>query len=409
MKGFLEPSVWGKRKAPLPLIPHCDACGLYKHCETPKMPVSGAGRRKILILAEAPGANEDREGVQLIGNAGTKLSEMLYSLGVDMRRDCWLTNAVICRPSFKDGKNRTPDKKEVDACRPNLVKTLRELSPDVVIPIGKVGIESIIPLAWRPGEVKEVKRWAGWRIPSIKLNTWICPTYHPSYLLREEEIRNNVPTMFTKWHLQRALALKGKPHKEIPNYRKQCQLILDHEAASKAVHELMSRKLPLAFDYETNMLKPDSPDSEILCCSVSDGERSIAFPWYGDAITAVKSLLRSDVPKISANLRFEERWTRRHLKIRVNNWFWDTLPGAHWLDCRPEICSLKFQSFVLLGVEDYDYVIDAYRSSKNNESNSRNRLKEVEIKELLMYCALDSLFEVLVAKKQRKLGGFHDV
>ena len=70
---------------------------------------------------------------------------------------------------------------------------------------------------------------------------------------------------------------------------------------------------------------------------------------------------------------------------------------------------MKFQSFVLLGVEDYDYVIDDYRSSKNNESNSQNRLKEVEIKELLMYCALDSLFEVLVAKKQRKLGGFHDV
>ena len=69
------------------------------------MPVSGEGRKGVLIVAEAPGYNEDQQGVQLVGNAGQELTRLLFNIGVRMRRDCWLTNSVICRPSYPDGAN----------------------------------------------------------------------------------------------------------------------------------------------------------------------------------------------------------------------------------------------------------------------------------------------------------------
>src|SRR5688572_528647 len=81
-----------------PTIPKCGACGLLKGCKSPKMPVSGKGAKGILIIGEAPGRDEDIQGRPFVGATGEKLETTLRKLGVEMRRDCWLTNALICRP-----------------------------------------------------------------------------------------------------------------------------------------------------------------------------------------------------------------------------------------------------------------------------------------------------------------------
>src|ERR1035438_486907 len=144
MKGLFQPSTWQQMKAPLSLVPQCESCNLYRHCKSPKMEVTGQGRRRVLIVAEAPGENEDHLGRQLVGIAGAELSKILLSIGINLRQDCWLTNAIICRPMDDDLNNRTPSSKEIDFCRPNLSKTLLSLKPDVVIPLGKAALESLI-------------------------------------------------------------------------------------------------------------------------------------------------------------------------------------------------------------------------------------------------------------------------
>jgi len=401
-KGFFPQTIWKKQARPLPLIPDCDKCGLYKLCNSPKMPVSGKGRRRVLIVAEAPGENEDRQGYQLVGNAGMELVKILYKLGINMRKDCWLTNANICRPTDENGSNRTPTDSEIAYCRPNLIKTLKELSPDVIIPLGESALKSLIPLAWKDGEVSDVGAWVGWNIPSVKLNAWICPTYHPSFLLRNKE--PVIALMMTN-HLREAFKHKSKPWKEKPDWENRVFRLYNSVAAAKAIREMMIQGEPLAFDYETNMKKPDSDKAEIICCSLSNGRESIAFPWDGEAIEAMSDFLRSDIPKIGANLQFEERWTRKKLGFGVRNWRggWDTVTGAHWLDCRSGICSVKFQSFVLLGAEDYSSWVEPFLRSK--DSNSPNRIREIGIPDLLLYCGLDSLFEYLIAQKQMKEAG----
>ena len=160
----------------------------------------------------------------------------------------------------------------------------------------------------------------------------------------------------------------------------------------------MEMNKPLSFDYETNRLKPDHRDARIVCCSVSNGETSIAFPWQGKAIKTMKFFLDSNIPKIGYNALFETRWTKRELGIDINNWIWDGMLAAHVLDNRKKITGLKFQSFVLLGQESYDDVVKPFFYTEG--SNIENRIREVSLDKLLTYCAMDSLLEWKVAEIQ---------
>lgn len=405
MKGFFPESDFKRQKQPLLLIPQCGACGLYKDCHSPKMAVSGKGKMKILIVAEAPGENEDRRGLQLVGNAGMELVRLLDKVGINMRRDCWLTNSVICRPTNKEGRNRTPSSEEIEFCRPNLAKTLNDLKPNVIVPLGGVACHSVIPLAWKEdGEQFNITRWAGWCIPSVRLNAYICPTYHPSYLLRaggEEEgssaNRQAIEFHMLK-HLRKITALEGKPWKEKPNYEQQVEIELDDEKAANRILVMMAFGRPMAFDLETSTLKPDGPHAKILCCSVSDGKSTLAFLWGKKVAEQMKIFAQSNIKKIGANLRFEERWFRKHLGCGVKNWWWDVVNGSHWLDCRSHISSVKFQQFVQFGVDDYNRAVEPFMKAAN--SNSPNQLHKVDRNTLLTYCGLDSLFEVQLAYRQ---------
>mgnify|MGYP001766403057 CR=1 FL=1 len=74
----------------------CMECGLYKNCISPKMPVTGKGKKEILILSEGPGKNEDEQNKQLIGEAGQLLRSRLKECGLSLDEDFWKTNAVTC-------------------------------------------------------------------------------------------------------------------------------------------------------------------------------------------------------------------------------------------------------------------------------------------------------------------------
>lgn len=378
------------QKSPPPLLPRCGQCQLYKHCKSPKMPPSGKGRKRILICGEAPGETEDEEGLQFVGKSGRYLQRVLNKFGIDMRRDCWITNAVICRPE----SNILP-KQAADHCQPNLTKTLRELKPDVIITLGAVPTKSLLSLVWKEN-VGGISKWAGFCIPCHEPNAWIVPTFHPSYC---ERMQDPVVDMFFERHIQLALEKEGKPWEEIPKWEKEVQCILDPKEAAEKIHGLIESPF-VAWDLETNTLKPDSKKSQIVCCALSDGITTIAFPWYGVAIKAMHEFIRSDTPKGGYNLKFESRWTNKEFGCRVKNWYWDGMIGAHVLDNRPGITSLKFQSFVRLGQQDYNTHIHPYLKSKG--SNLENRIKEIEIMDLLRYCGMDALLEWKVDVLQMK-------
>jgi hypothetical protein len=160
-----------------------------------------------------------------------------------------------------------------------------------------------------------------------------------------------------------------------------------------------------AFDYESNMLKPDDKSAEIFCASICfDGKRTIAFPWQGKAIRAMREFVQHPVPKIAANLMMEDRWTRKILGVEVNNWLFDTCIGGHVEDNRSGVSSLDFQAFVQCGQPVYSHAVKPYLKAKG--ARKRNKIHKVPLRDLLIYNGLDSLLTYKVAMRQRKALGF---
>ena len=390
-KGFFSKSEIATQH--VPRTPRCGLCGLSKTCISPKMKPDGEGRKKILIVAEAPGRNEDEMNTPLVGKAGKRLKRTLKKLGVNLARDCWRTNAVICRPP----ENETPNSEKIEACRPNLLQTIKILDPNVIILLGGVAVESFLPTIWKE-KTASVGKWAGFIIPCPKPNMWIAPTYHPSFLLRKPSPITD--RLFEK-HLRAAVKHKKKPWSVPPSYSEQIEVITIPTQAARILNQMRRKGGAFAFDYEANCLKPDGEGPEIISCSVCwRGKRTIAYPWAGEAIEATSKLLRSSAGKIASNIKFEERWTKAMLKHRVKNWLWDTMLAAHVLDNRPDITGLKFQAFIHLGMLPYDKHVKPYLTTKGK--SRFNRIKELDLKELLLYNGLDSLLEYKIAMIQMK-------
>lgn len=378
------------------LSPRCEICRLYKGCISPKMPPTGEGRLGVLIVAEAPGKTEDERNVQLVGKAGQRLRKTLNEIGVDLDDDCIKTNAIICRPP----SNRTPTQNELANCRPHLTDTIKKYDPHLIIVLGAVALEQVLAPYWK-SDFGVFERWVGWKIPLQPLNTWICPTWHPSYLERDH---NEIRDLWFKKHLEEAFALTSKPWKEVPDYKSQVEIVEDAESVidSMADYEGMA-----CIDYETNMLKPYSKDSIVVSFSITWGrrkaERCIVYAMTPKNILATRKFLRSPIPKVGANIKFEEIWSMKHFNTIVRNWCWDTMQCSHVLDNRKGITSNDFQAFVRLGLPIYSSHISTFLKSKGKGASTMNQiLSEISLPQLLLYNGLDTLTEFEIAVQQMK-------
>jgi len=404
VKGFFAESDLIARRPPPALVPRCGLCKLYETCRSPKMPVDGEGRKQILIVGEAPGKNEDLRGKPFVGASGEYLQRALRAAGVDLRRDCWITNALICRPSG----NVIEKPQMVDWCRPNVIKAITTLKPRVILLLGKRAAKSVLGWLWRPDAAdQDVHRWVGWQIPCQKLNAYICPAWHPAHILRaNDEARggNEVMERMFAEHVRAAVALEGRPWPDgPPDHKGKVTVEADPDKAAALLDRLAAGSRPLAVDYETTTLKPDGPHARIVSFSASDGRLTVSCPWAGAVRRAALRLLRSPLPKIASNLKFEERWTLKEFGKGVRNWAMDTMQAAHVLDNRRGITSIKFLAWVLLGEPEWDAHVAPFLHS--DAPNLPNRIGEVRLESLLLYGGLDSLLEWKVARKQaRQLG-----
>ena len=100
---------------------------------------SGNPQSKILFIGEAPGSNEDKQGIPFCGMSGQILTELLSSVGLT-RDDIYITNTVLCRPP----NNRNPNKEEINNCRDRLDQFIQIMQPKVIVTIGNFATERII-------------------------------------------------------------------------------------------------------------------------------------------------------------------------------------------------------------------------------------------------------------------------
>lgn len=154
----------------------CTSCDLINGCRGVIEP-SGNWQSKIMIVGEAPGADEDLLGRPFCGRCGKLLDKLLLQAGIK-RDDVFVTNTVKCRPPG----NRTPTKDEISTCKKWLWEEIQVVKPPVIITLGKtptcllLKLRNTITLGDYVGK--------GW-CPEYLAGSTIYPWYHPSYLLRK--------------------------------------------------------------------------------------------------------------------------------------------------------------------------------------------------------------------------------
>ena len=116
-------------------------------------------RSKLVLIGEAPGADEDLRGIPFIGKAGKILTKGMQRAGLNAhpqkgKMNCLVVNALSCRPTdSKGGKNRPPTKDEINNCRPRLEKLLRLVKPKLVILLGNTAAEALFGYSSVPKSV----------------------------------------------------------------------------------------------------------------------------------------------------------------------------------------------------------------------------------------------------------------
>ena len=404
LKPFFESGELGDIKISNQDEQDCNKCGLFKTCISPKMPYTGEGRKKILIIAESPGETEDEENKQLIGDAGQYLRKNLKRRGIDLDKDCWKTNALICRPP----KNRKPKRAELSLCRRHYLKLIEEKKPEFIWLFGGAAIESFFMERFRDEDSKFTPtRWRGLCIPEPETDAWVLPMFHPSYAKRFEH--DNLITSQFERDLDFAVSCLSEG--PIPHYDP-FQFV---EVVTKFVDvvELLNRFIVeepeyLIFDYECTGLKPFNDGHKIACMSIcSKNNKAYSFPVQHPCFTEsqqnqivdlVKILLENNSKKIGHNIKFEDVWSRWILKALPNNWHFCTMNMAHILDSRKSFTGLKFQAYIRWGIEDYDTATKPYLKAKKGQKF--NRVMEAPLEELLLYNGVDSLLTMWLFEAQ---------
>jgi uracil-DNA glycosylase family 4 len=154
----------------------CKLCNLGR-----KQIVFGVGNPNadLMFVGEAPGRDEDIQGIPFVGRAGQKLTQIIEAIGLK-REDVYIANVIKCRPP----DNRNPEPDEVESCEPFLFRQIDTIKPKVIVALGTFAAKSLLKTT------DSISRLRG-RVYDYR-GAKLVPTFHPAFLLRNPSCRREV-------------------------------------------------------------------------------------------------------------------------------------------------------------------------------------------------------------------------
>ncbi len=153
-----------------------DGCALKRTCQRTVF-ADGNPKARIMLVGEAPGREEDEQGLPFVGPSGKLLDRMLASIGLDRDR-VYITNVIYWRPPG----NRKPEPSEVELCLPFMERQVELIDPAVMMFLGGAAAAALLGKA--EGVTRLRGRWHDYAAPGLPRPIPCLPTYHPAYLLR---------------------------------------------------------------------------------------------------------------------------------------------------------------------------------------------------------------------------------
>ena len=161
-----------------------DGCAL-KRTATNTVIGDGNPAARLMIVGEAPGAEEDRQGLPFVGPAGRLLDRMLASIGLD-RSAVYITNMLPWRPPG----NRSPTAEELAICQPFLERQIELIAPRILVLVGGIAAKAL--LGRREGITRLRGQWFPFSTPRLEGTIEATATFHPAYLLRTPSAKREV-------------------------------------------------------------------------------------------------------------------------------------------------------------------------------------------------------------------------
>jgi DNA polymerase I-like protein with 3'-5' exonuclease and polymerase domains len=357
----------------------CSGC-----LETPNpIPFRGQGRKGILIYTEYK--NQDEMNF---------ISSIILGMGYNPMVDCFLVHAIQCEEAKKS-------KATITSCFNFKKESFEKLLPSVkrIFVFGKnawISFSKLLPYhkalsgKFLDYENKQIYD------QHIKKFISVLPSY-VSYI-EDKELRDNFRNRLIR-------ELEGNFKDMLENIKipinielPKVELFMEEKDITVFL-DIFSWK-EIAFDYETNSLKPFREGSKILSVSFSNGERCLAFKWYDSYKNILIKLLTFDVTIIAHNSYFEMLWTLVKFDTWISNSLQDTMLIAY-ANHNKEKNSLKYLVYREFGYS-YDDDIKEYMENIIDEDvhgdNAFNNLENAPLDKLLLYNGLDSYFTFMLYK-----------
>ena len=175
-------------------ILNCQKCPLGKQRKN-AVPGEGNTETELMFVGEAPGRDEDMQGRPFVGRAGQLLTKIIDAMHYK-REDVYITNVIKCRPP----ENRTPHADEIEQCRDYLLAQIRMIQPRVIVTLGRVAADFFI----RSRQGMTALRGNFHEYGDIQ----VMPTFHPSYLIRNEP--NKILKKMVWEDMKKVMAFLGK-------------------------------------------------------------------------------------------------------------------------------------------------------------------------------------------------------
>jgi DNA polymerase len=156
------------------MLEQFDGCAL-KSTATRLVFADGNPQARVMFVGEAPGREEDIEGLPFVGRSGQLLNRMIAAIGLD-RTKVYIANVIPWRPPG----NRTPTPQETQICLPFIQRQIELVNPDVLVTLGNPSTQTL--LSTREGIMKTRGRWLDYDTGTRKIKA--MATFHPAYLLR---------------------------------------------------------------------------------------------------------------------------------------------------------------------------------------------------------------------------------
>ena len=359
----------------------CSECPLNKETLNP---VFGQGSLKptFILVAEAPGREEDKQGKPMVGQSGQLSDQFLVAAGTT-RESIYVTNTVLCRPP----NNETPPQGAITACSERLKAELASLETPVVLATGAVAAHTLLNTTKKITSLNGAASW------SNEYDKFVVPTFHPAYILRNRN--SDIGSEAVETYKQALMFSSGKVALPPRNF----ELKYEYADTARKVNKVLDALeraaerdyLRVACDTETTYA--GDPNYELLLVQISTGEQTYvleAEPLLKPSQAArFAALLTSDrITWTFHNLCFDVQHLKKNFGV-VPTHSDDTMALNICLTEKEKTGKngLKKLSQKWLGASTYEEAVKSYPPP-----SSAHPWSEIPRKELIPYAALDAYY-----------------